>query len=175
MVVSLASAKPGTSTSTCRRTGARSAGAAPQGVNATAGNAAWCRRWRGGGAGAGVPCRPAGLPAHFAPALAHQWRGSWLLAAEALISQESGVSLFRGASTPGHPVTAVMLGVEAGEADTRLSATARHTQRHSERLEQEQLITPVKVAHELGNLRGFRSLCIHASKRNTGKTNSSGH
>ena len=78
-------------------------------------------------------------PDTFAPALAHQWRGSWLLAAEALISQESGVSLFRGASTPGHPVTAVMPGVEAGEADTRLSATARHTQRHTERLEHEQL------------------------------------
>ena len=75
-------------------------------------------------------------PNTFAPALAHQWRGSWLLAAEALISQESGVSLFRGASTPGHPVTAVMPGVEA---DTRLSATARHTQRHTERLEHEQL------------------------------------
>ena len=56
-------------------------------------------------------------------------------AAEALSSQESGVYLFRGASTPGHPVTAV----EAGEADTRLSATARHRQRHTERLEHEQL------------------------------------
>ena len=85
------SAKPGTSTSTCRRTGARSAGAAPQGVNATHPRqwcvslkpatlstglsnkprveqlcsccAEWCWRWRGGGAGAGVPGRPAGLPA----------------------------------------------------------------------------------------------------------------
>jgi len=65
-----------------------------------------------------------------------QWRGSWLLAAEALISQESGVSLFRGASTPGHPVTAVRPRVEA---DTRLLATARHTQRHTGRLEHEQI------------------------------------
>ena len=48
----------------------------------------------------------------------------------------TGVYLFRGASTPGHPVTAVMPGVEA---DTRLSATARHRQRHTERLEHEQL------------------------------------
>ena len=60
-------------------------------------------------------------------------------AAEALSSQESGVSLFRGASTPGHPVTAVRPRVEAGEADTRLLATARHRQRHTGRLEHEQI------------------------------------
>jgi len=36
-------------------------------------------------------------PDTFAPALAHQCRGSWLLAAEALISQESSVCLFRSA------------------------------------------------------------------------------
>ena len=64
---------------------------------------------------------------------AHQWRGSWLLA---LSNQESGVYLFRGASTPSHLVTAVMPGVEA---DTRLLATARHTRRHTEILEHEQL------------------------------------
>jgi len=105
----------------------RSAGAALQGVNA----------------GAGVPGRPAGLPAqqdlraaagHLRPALAHRWRGCWP-AAEA----STGVYLFRGASTPGHPVTAVRPGVEAEEADTRLLATARHTQRHTGRLEHEQI------------------------------------
>jgi len=61
-------------------------------------------------------------------------------AAEALSSQESGVYLFRGASTPGHPVTAVRPRVEAEEADTRLLATARHTQRHNGRLEHEQIM-----------------------------------
>ena len=57
-------------------------------------------------------CKTCVLPTDtFVPALAHQWLGSWLWpAAKALSSQESGVYLFRGASTPGHLVTAVRLG-----------------------------------------------------------------